>query len=210
MAECKYCGKLYHSSKRLTELINMEHTGDQTIFAHLYCSQSFNQYTVYLDHLKEHKDKVIRCRICKKEFKMITKLRKHAKSHVSQCLLCSINFLTPQALLDHMNESHGSKPATVERQCSLCDFTCDSMMCLLNTAKVSITLTVVISVSYIFLQSTSFCTTDEWCTKSDPWVLQWKWVTKVTRCQNCCNLKMLEAPNWWSQPQRSLTQMTRC
>ena len=47
MAECKYCGKSYRSSKKLTEHINMEHTGDQSIFACLYCSQPFNQYTVY-------------------------------------------------------------------------------------------------------------------------------------------------------------------
>ena len=38
-----------------------------------------------------------------------------------------MNFLTPQALQDHVKESHGSDPATVERQCSLCEFTCDSM-----------------------------------------------------------------------------------
>ena len=38
-----------------------------------------------------------------------------------------MNFLTPQALQDHMKESHGSDPATVERQCSLCEFTCNSM-----------------------------------------------------------------------------------
>ena len=96
MAECKYCGKLYPSSKKLTEHINTKHTGNQTIFARLYCSQPFNQYAVYLDHLKECKDKVIRCRVCKKEFKTITKLRKHAKSHVNQCAFCSIDFLTSQ------------------------------------------------------------------------------------------------------------------
>ena len=127
MAECKYCGKSYCSSKKLTEHINQEHTGDQTIFACPYCSQQFNQYAVYLDHLKEHKDKVIRCRVYKKEFKMITKFRKHAKSNVNQCPFCSINFLTLQALQDHVNESHGSDPANVERQCPLCEFTCDSM-----------------------------------------------------------------------------------
>ena len=38
-----------------------------------------------------------------------------------------MNFLTPQALQDHMKESHRSNPATVERQCSLCEFTCNSM-----------------------------------------------------------------------------------
>ena len=126
-AECKYCGKLYHSGKKLTEHNNKEHTGEQTIYACLYCSQPFNQYSEYLEHLGEHKDKVIRCRLCNKEFQTITKLRKHTKSHVSQCPLCSMNFLTPQALQDHVKESHGSESATVERQCSLCEFTCNSM-----------------------------------------------------------------------------------
>ena len=125
--ECKYCGKLYHFSKKLTEHINQEHVGEQTIYACPYCTQPFNQYSEYLQHLGEHKDKVIRCRLCNKEFKTITKLRKHTKSHVNQCPLCSVNFLTPQALQDHMKESHGSDPATVERQCSLCKFTCNSM-----------------------------------------------------------------------------------
>ena len=124
-AECKYCGKLYRSGKKLTEHINKEHTGEQTIYACLYCTQPFNQYSEYLEHLGKHKDKVIRCRLCNKEFKTITKLRRHTKSNVNQCPLCSVNFLTPQALQDHVKESHGSDPATVERQCSL--FTCNSM-----------------------------------------------------------------------------------
>ena len=127
MAECKYCGKSYNSSKKLTEHINSDHTGEQTIFACPYCSQQFNQYAEYLEHLREHKDKVIRCRLCNKEFKTIIKLRRHTKSYVNQCLLCSLNFLTPQALQDHMKESHVSNPATVERQCTLCKFTSDSM-----------------------------------------------------------------------------------
>ena len=126
-AECKYCGKLYHSGKKLTKHINKEHAGEQTIYACPYCTQPFDQYSEYLEHLREHKEKVIRCRLCNKEFRTITKLRRHTKSHVNQCPLCSINFLTPQALQDHVKESHGSDPATVERQCSLCEFTCNSM-----------------------------------------------------------------------------------
>ena len=111
--KCKYCGKLYHTGKKLTEHINQEHAGEQTIYACLYCTQPFNQYSEYLQHLGEHKDKVIRCRICNKEFKTITKLRVHTKTHVNQCPLCSENFLTSQALQDHMKESHASDPATV-------------------------------------------------------------------------------------------------
>ena len=124
---CKYCGKSYHSGKKLTDHINKEHTGEQTLFACLYCSQPFNQYAEYLEHLGEHKDKLIRCRLYNKQFKTITKLRQHTKSHVNQCLFCSINFTTSQALQDHMNEEHGSNPATVERQYPLCSFTCGSM-----------------------------------------------------------------------------------
>ena len=70
---------------------------------------------------------MIRCRLCNKQFKTITKLRQHTQSHVNQRLFCSVNFTTSQALEDHMNEDHGSDPATVERQCPLCEFTCDNM-----------------------------------------------------------------------------------
>ena len=95
--ECKYCGKLYHTGKKLTEHINQEHPGEQTIYACLFCTQPFNQYSEYLQHLGEHKDRVIRCRICNKEFKTITRLRVHTKMHVNQCPFCSENYLTPQA-----------------------------------------------------------------------------------------------------------------
>ena len=125
--ECKYCGKLYHTGKKLTEHINQEHPGEQTIYACSYCTQPFNQYSEYLQHLGEHKDRIIRCRICNKEFKTITKLRVHTKTHVNQCPFCSENFLTPQTLQDHVKENHGADPGAVERQCSLCKFTCNSI-----------------------------------------------------------------------------------
>ena len=32
-----------------------------------------------------------------------------------------------QALQDHVNEDHRSDPATDERQCPLCEFTCDNI-----------------------------------------------------------------------------------
>ena len=97
-AECKYCGKVYHTGRKLTEHINQEHPGEQTIFACPFCTQPFNQYSEYLQHLGEHKDRVIRCRLCNKEFKTIMRLRVHTKTHVNQCPFCSENFLTPQAL----------------------------------------------------------------------------------------------------------------
>ena len=125
--ECKYCGKLYHTGKKLMEHINQEHPGEQSIYACLFCTQPFNQYSEYLQHLVEQKDRVIRCRLCNKEFKTITRLRVHTKMHVNQCPFCSEDFLTPQALQDHMKENHEANPGAVERQCSLCKFTSDSI-----------------------------------------------------------------------------------
>ena len=124
--ECKYCGKLYHTGRKLTEHINQEHPDEQTIFACLFCTQLFNQYSEYLQDLGKHKDRVIRCRLCNKEFKTITRLRIHTKTHVNQCPFCSKNFLTPQALQDHVKENHEADPGAVERQCSLCEFTSDA------------------------------------------------------------------------------------
>ena len=126
-AECKYCGKVYHTGKKLTDHINQEHSGEQTIFACPFCTQPFNQYSEYLQHLGEHKDRVIRCRLCNKEFKTITRLRVHTKTHVNQCPFCSENFLTPQSLQVHVTENHETDPGAVERQCSLCEFTSDSI-----------------------------------------------------------------------------------
>ena len=118
---------MYHTGKKLTDHINQEHSGEQTIFACPFCTQPFNQYSEYLQHLGEHKDRVIRCRLCNKEFKTITRLRVHTKMHVNQCPFCSVNFLTPQALQVHVMENHEADPGAVERQCSLCKFTSDSI-----------------------------------------------------------------------------------
>ena len=82
--ECKYCGKVYHTGRKLTEHINQKHPGEQTIFACPFCTQPLNQFSEYLQHLGEHKDRVIRCRLCNKEFKTITRLRVYTKTHVSQ------------------------------------------------------------------------------------------------------------------------------
>ena len=126
-AECKYCGKVYHTGKKLMDHINQEHSGEQTIFACPFCTQPFNQYSEYLQHLGEQTDRVIRCRLSNKEFKTITRLRVHTKMHVNQCPFCSKNFLTPQALRVHVMENHEADPGAVERQCSLCEFTSDSI-----------------------------------------------------------------------------------
>ena len=38
-AECKHCGKVYHTGRKLTEHINQEHPGDKTIYACPFCTQ---------------------------------------------------------------------------------------------------------------------------------------------------------------------------
>ena len=126
-AECKYCGKVYHTGRKLTEHINQDHPGEQTIYACLFCTQPFNQYSEYLQHLGEHKDREIRCRLCNKEFKTITRLRVHTKMHVNQSPFCSEKFLTPKALQDHVKDNHEADPGAVERQYSLCKITSDSI-----------------------------------------------------------------------------------
>ena len=118
---------MYHTGRKLTKHINQEHPGEQTIFACPFCTKPFNQYSEYLQHLGEHKDRVIRCRLCNKKIKTITRLRVHTKMYVNQCPFCSENFLTPQALQDHVKESHEADPGAVERQCSLCEFISDSI-----------------------------------------------------------------------------------
>ena len=207
--ECKYCGKVYHTGRKLTEHINQEHPGEQTIFACPYCTQPLNQYSEYLQHLGDHKDRVIRCRLCNKEFKTITRLRIHTKTHVNQCPFCSENFLTPQALQDHMKEKHEADPGAMERQCSLCEFTSDSISKLAEHNQVSIAPTVVTSAFNVFLQSTSWRTTDWPSTKSVPWVLQWMWAIRATSRQNHQNLETLESLSR-SHPGRRATRATSC
>ena len=207
--ECKYCGKVYHTGKKLMDHINQEHSGEQTIFACPFCTQPFNQYSEYLQHLGEHKDRVIRCRLCNKEFKTITRLRVHTKMHVNQCPFSSVNFLTPQALQVHVTENHEADPGAVERQCSLCEFTSDSISKLAEHNQSVHPPTVVTSASYIFLQNTSWKTTDWLSMKSVLWELQWMWAIRATSRQNCQNLETLELHSR-GHPGRRATRATSC
>ena len=209
-AEFKYCGKLYRSSKKLTEHIDKEHAGEQTIYACLYCTQGFNQYSEYLEHLGEHKDKVIRCRLCNKEFKTITKLRRHTKSHVNQCPLCSMNFLTPQALQDHVKERNGSDLATVERQFSLCELTCNSMSKLTEHCQ---------NVHRSYSCNICFLCFSAEYKLADQRLAEHKISSlgasveegnQGNQALEPLQPKNIGATNRWSQPERSVTRVTRC
>ena len=207
--ECKYCGKLYHTGKKLTEHIRQENPGEQTIYACPYCTQPFNQYSEYLQHLGEHKDRIIRCRICNKEFKTITRLRVHTKTHINQCPFCSENFLNPQVLQDHLKENHGADLGAVERQCSLCKFTCNSISELAEHNQ-SIHRPYGCNICFLCF-SAEYKLEDHRLAehKISPWVLQWKWMIRATSHQNHQDLQMLESLNR-SQPGRSATRTTSC
>ena len=112
---------------RLTKHINMQHEDIQNVFSCPYCTQPFNHYTGYLDHLKEHKDKVIRCRIYGEACTTISKLRAHAKRHVNQCPFCSLNFIFRGELFEHIDLLHGQRAAVEKKQCLFCEATFDTL-----------------------------------------------------------------------------------
>ena len=84
-------------------------------------------YIGYIDHLKEHQDKVIKCKTCGKVCKSLFALRQHIKKHVNQCPFCTENFSKSQELMSHMEEDHGEEPRVIERQCPYCDATFESI-----------------------------------------------------------------------------------
>ena len=101
---------------KLTKHINKQHADIQNIFSCPYCTMPFNQYTWYISHLKEHKDKEIKCRICGEVCTTISKLRAHTKLHVNQCPFCSLNFPCRDKLFKHINVAHGERAPVEEKQ----------------------------------------------------------------------------------------------
>ena len=121
--QCKYCGKSFKSKEKWMQHIGDVHPSEKNIFTCPFCTQPFSRYMGYIDHLTEHKDKVIRCKECKTIFDTLFKLRQHQKLHVNQCPFCAVNFRTEKELVIHVEEDHKEGPPGVERQCSLCEAT---------------------------------------------------------------------------------------
>ena len=112
----------------MSKHISDQHLGRQTVYACPYCTQPFNQYRLYLEHMKEnHDDKIIKCRICGEVFKHFFQLKNHAKNHVNQCPFCSDNFSTMAELQEHTERKHAEDPNSVERQYYLCAATFSTM-----------------------------------------------------------------------------------
>ena len=121
--ECKYCGKSLKTEERLMKHIGEKHPGEKNIFTCPYCTEPFSRYISYIDHLKDHEDKVIKCRVCSMVFDTMFKLRKHQKSHINQCPFCPANFSTAKELGEHVERNHQEAIQDEEKQCSLCEAT---------------------------------------------------------------------------------------
>ena len=103
--------------------IGEAHPSEKNIFTCPFCTQPFGRYIGYIDHLAEHKDRVIKCIECKKVFETLSGLRVHQKIHINQCPFCAENFSTKSDLVDHVDTDHKESPKGEERQCSLCEAT---------------------------------------------------------------------------------------
>ena len=99
------------------------HPSEKNIFTCPFCTQPFGRYISYIDHLAEHKDRVIKCIVCKKVFGTLSGLTAHKKMHVNQCPFCAANFSTKDELVNHVDDDHKESPQGEERQCSLCEAT---------------------------------------------------------------------------------------
>ena len=66
--ECKYCGKSFRSEEKFMKHIGEVHPSEKNIFTCPFCTQPFGRYIGYIDHLAEHKDRVIKCIECKQVF----------------------------------------------------------------------------------------------------------------------------------------------
>ena len=121
--QCKYCGKPFKSEDKFMKHIGEVHPSEKNTFTCPFCVQPFGRYIGYIDHLAEHKDKVIKCEQCNKVCNTLSQLRIHQKMHVNQCPFCAVNFSTKKKLVIHVDDDHQEDPQGEERQCSLCDAT---------------------------------------------------------------------------------------
>ena len=121
--QCKYCGKSFKSEESYNKHIGEVHPSEKNIFTCPFCAEPFGRFIGYIDHLKEHEDRVIRCKICKKVCNTLFRLRIHQKIHVNQCPFCAANFSSKDELVNHVDVDHKESPQGEERQCSLCEAT---------------------------------------------------------------------------------------
>ena len=106
--------------------VNNEHTDRQSLFQCAFCGLRINDFRLYNRHLKEHSDKVHKCYQCSEQFDNARNLRKHIKSHINQCPLCSRAFESLLVLSNHVNKEHADALQRDQKKCPFCDAAFDT------------------------------------------------------------------------------------
>ena len=118
---CKYCDKVCLNEETLSIHVNNEHADRQSLFQCAFCGLRVNDFRLYNRHLKEHSDKVHKCYMCSEQFDNSRSLRKHIKSHINQCPICSRAFESLLVLSNHMNKEHADALEKDQKKCPFCD-----------------------------------------------------------------------------------------
>ena len=118
---CKYCDKLCLNEETLSIHVNNEHADRQSLFQCAFCGLRVNDFTLYNRHLKEHSDKGHKCYMCSEQIDNSHSLRKHIKSHINQCPICSRAFESLLVLSNHVNKDHADALEKDQKKCPFCD-----------------------------------------------------------------------------------------
>ena len=106
--------------------INNEHTDRQSLFQCAFCGLRVNDFGLYSQHVREHKDKVHKCYMCSELFDNTRDLRRHIKTHINQCPLCSRAFESLLVLSNHVNSDHLEALQGDQKKCPFCDAAFDT------------------------------------------------------------------------------------
>ena len=123
---CKYCDKVCLNQETLSIHINNEHTDRQSVFQCAFCGLRVNDFGLYSQHVREHKDKVHKCYMCSELFDNTRDLRRHIKTHINQCPLCSRAFESLLVLSNHVNSDHLEALQGDQKKCPFCDVAFDT------------------------------------------------------------------------------------
>ena len=106
--------------------INNEHTDRQSLFQCAFCGLRVNNFGLYNQHVKEHSDKAHKCYMCSELFDNTRDLRKHVRTHINQCPICSRAFESLLVLLNHVNSDHLDALQGDHKKCPFCDAAFDT------------------------------------------------------------------------------------
>ena len=118
---CKYCDKVCLNEETLSIHVNNKHADKQSLFQCAFCGLRINDFRLYNQHINEHSDKVHKCHMCSEQFDNARSLRKHIKSHINQCPLCSRVFESLFVLSNHVNKEHVDALQGDQKKCPFCD-----------------------------------------------------------------------------------------